>query len=121
MVQRYTFSVKYKKKLVIFEEKLYFCNRKGVIMDKKYISFSKLLSRRILMISIATFAVIALLMTVGRNLFRAYASDGSTPDSIVARMDKDLRRGNDACMFITFFVGDTEQSDDLTMLCIRLM
>lgn len=67
MVQRYTFSVKYKKKLVIFEEKLYFCNRKGVIMDKKYISFSKLLSRRILMISIATFAVIALLVTAFAN------------------------------------------------------
>ena len=36
----------------------------------------------------------ALLMTVAKNLFRAYASDGSTPDSIVTRMNNDLSRNN---------------------------
>ena len=59
----------------------------------------------------------ALLMTVAKNLFRAYASDGSTPDSIVTRMNNDLSRNNKECMFVTFFVGILDLTSGLLRYC----
>jgi sigma-B regulation protein RsbU (phosphoserine phosphatase) len=59
----------------------------------------------------------ALLMTVAKNLFRAYASDGSTPDSIVTRMNNDLSRNNQECMLVTFFVGILDLSSGLLRYC----
>ena len=47
----------------------------------------------------------ALFMTMTKSLFRAYTNDGSTPDRIVTRMNNDLNRDNDTCMFVTLFVG----------------
>jgi serine phosphatase RsbU (regulator of sigma subunit) len=82
----------------------------------------------------------ALLMMETKSLFRAYAKGESMPDRIVSAMNRDLSENNDDCLFVTFFcsildlssgllrycnaghdfVGDTEQSDDLTMLAVRL-
>ena len=62
------------------------------------------------------------------------------PDRIVSAMNRDLSENKDDCLFVTFFcgildlssgllrycnaghdfVGDTDQSDDLTMLAVRL-
>ncbi len=53
-------------------------------MDKKYISFSKLLSRRILMISIATFAVIALLVTAFANDIQQKMTDAYFQNGLFA-------------------------------------
>lgn len=47
----------------------------------------------------------ALLMMVTKSLFRAYACDDSSPDRIVAQMNRDLCENNDKCMFVTLFVG----------------
>ena len=47
----------------------------------------------------------ALSMTQAMSLFRAYSSDDSTPDRIVSRMNHDLSKNNETCMFITFLVG----------------
>lgn len=47
----------------------------------------------------------ALLMMVTKSLFRAYSSNENNPDRIVSQMNKDLTWNNEACMFVTFFVG----------------
>ena len=47
----------------------------------------------------------ALFMTETMSLFRAYTSDDNTPDSIVSRMNHDLSKNNENCMFVTFLVG----------------
>ena len=47
----------------------------------------------------------ALSMTQAMSLFRAYSSNDSTPDRIVSRMNHDLSKNNETCMFVTFLVG----------------
>ena len=47
----------------------------------------------------------ALFMTQAMSLFRAYSSDDSAPDRIVSRMNQDLSKNNENCMFVTFLVG----------------
>lgn len=59
----------------------------------------------------------ALFMTEAKSLFRAYASDESTPDSIVSRMNNNLSLDNKECMFVTFFVGILDLTSGLLRYC----
>jgi phosphoserine phosphatase RsbU/P len=47
----------------------------------------------------------ALFMTVTTYLIKAIADEGFPPDEILARLNRQLARGNDACMFVTIFCG----------------
>ena len=48
----------------------------------------------------------ALFMAVTKTLFRATASgNGGTPGEILARLNNEICRDNEACMFVTFFCG----------------
>src|SRR5262245_57638006 len=47
----------------------------------------------------------ALFMAVTRTLFRANAERGSTAGEILARLNAEICRDNDSCMFVTFFCG----------------
>lgn len=47
----------------------------------------------------------ALFMTQTMSLFRAYSKDEDMPDRIVSRMNYDLNKNNESCMFVTLFVG----------------
>jgi phosphoserine phosphatase RsbU/P len=47
----------------------------------------------------------ALFMAVTKTLFRATAGNGGTPGEILARLNTEICRDNEACMFVTFFCG----------------
>ena len=45
----------------------------------------------------------SLFMAVTKTLFRATAGNGGTPGEILARLNTDICRDNESCMFVTFF------------------
>jgi phosphoserine phosphatase RsbU/P len=45
----------------------------------------------------------SLFMAVTKTLFRATAGNGGTPGEILARLNAELCRDNESCMFVTFF------------------
>jgi phosphoserine phosphatase RsbU/P len=47
----------------------------------------------------------SLFMAVTKTLFRATASNGGTPGEILARLNTEICRDNDSCMFVTLFCG----------------
>lgn len=47
----------------------------------------------------------ALFMAVTRTLVKAHASAGASCDEILERVNDDLSKDNDACMFVTVFLG----------------
>jgi len=47
----------------------------------------------------------ALFMAVSRTLHRVIASETADPGEILSRLNRDLCRDNDACMFVTLFCG----------------
>jgi sigma-B regulation protein RsbU (phosphoserine phosphatase) len=47
----------------------------------------------------------ALFMAVTKTLFRATAGNGGTPGEILARLNTEISRDNESCMFVTFFCG----------------
>jgi sigma-B regulation protein RsbU (phosphoserine phosphatase) len=47
----------------------------------------------------------SLFMAVTKTLFRATAADGRTPGEILARLNAEICRDNESCMFVTFFCG----------------
>ena len=59
----------------------------------------------------------ALFMTQAKSLFRAYASDDSTPDRIVSRMNHNLSENNENCMFVTFLVGILDLTSGALRYC----
>ena len=59
----------------------------------------------------------ALFMTVTKNLFRAYASNESTPDHIVSQMNQNLTEDNKSHMFVTLFVGILDLTSGLLRYC----
>jgi phosphoserine phosphatase RsbU/P len=47
----------------------------------------------------------SLFMAVTKTLFRATAGNGGTPGEILARLNMEICRDNESCMFVTFFCG----------------
>jgi phosphoserine phosphatase RsbU/P len=47
----------------------------------------------------------SLFMAVTKTLFKAIASNGGTPGEILARLNTEICRDNDSCMFVTLFCG----------------
>lgn len=47
----------------------------------------------------------ALLMTVTKYLVEVCAGEGAPPDEVLRRVNNQLARNNDACMFVTVFIG----------------
>src|SRR5678816_1776443 len=47
----------------------------------------------------------SLFMAVTKTLFRATASNGGTPGEILARLNTEICRDNESCMFVTLFCG----------------
>jgi serine phosphatase RsbU (regulator of sigma subunit)/anti-sigma regulatory factor (Ser/Thr protein kinase) len=47
----------------------------------------------------------SLFMAVTKTLFKAIASNGDTPGEILARLNTEICRDNDSCMFVTLFCG----------------
>ncbi len=47
----------------------------------------------------------ALFMAVTRTLVKTHATLGSSPDEILEKVNDDLAKDNDACMFVTLFLG----------------
>jgi len=47
----------------------------------------------------------SLFMAVTKTLFRATAGNGGTPGEILARLNVEICRDNESCMFVTFFCG----------------
>jgi serine phosphatase RsbU (regulator of sigma subunit) len=47
----------------------------------------------------------SLFMAVTKTLFKATAGNGGTPDEILARLNKEICRDNESCMFVTLFCG----------------
>ena len=47
----------------------------------------------------------SLFMAVTKTLFRATAGNGGSPGEILARLNAEICRDNDSCMFVTFFCG----------------
>jgi phosphoserine phosphatase RsbU/P len=47
----------------------------------------------------------ALFMAVTKTLFRATAGNGGAPGEILARLNTEISRDNESCMFVTFFCG----------------
>jgi len=47
----------------------------------------------------------ALFMAVTKTLFKATAGNGGTPSEILARLNTELCRDNESCMFVTLFCG----------------
>ncbi|HEX2928115.1 MAG TPA: SpoIIE family protein phosphatase, partial [Candidatus Binatia bacterium] len=47
----------------------------------------------------------SLFMAVTKTLFRATAANGGTPGEILARLNNEICRDNDSCMFVTLFCG----------------
>ena len=45
----------------------------------------------------------SLFMAVTKTLFKATASNGGTPGEILARLNAEICRDNESCMFVTFF------------------
>jgi sigma-B regulation protein RsbU (phosphoserine phosphatase) len=46
-----------------------------------------------------------MLMTVTRNLFRAYSANDNKPETIVAQINKTMSENNENSLFVTLFVG----------------
>jgi phosphoserine phosphatase RsbU/P len=47
----------------------------------------------------------SLFMAVTKTLFKATAGNGGTPGEILARLNTEICRDNESCMFVTFFCG----------------
>jgi sigma-B regulation protein RsbU (phosphoserine phosphatase) len=47
----------------------------------------------------------SLFMAVTKTLFKATATKGGSPGEILARLNREIYRDNDSCMFVTFFCG----------------
>jgi len=47
----------------------------------------------------------SLFMAVTKTLFRSTASNGGTPGEILGRLNAEICRDNESCMFVTFFCG----------------
>jgi len=47
----------------------------------------------------------SLFMAVTKTLFRATAGNSGTPGEVLARLNTEICRDNDSCMFVTFFFG----------------
>ncbi|HEX6437646.1 MAG TPA: SpoIIE family protein phosphatase [Candidatus Binatia bacterium] len=47
----------------------------------------------------------SLFMAVTKTLFRATAGNGGSPGEILARLNAEICRDNESCMFVTFFCG----------------
>ncbi|HKX50629.1 MAG TPA: SpoIIE family protein phosphatase [Candidatus Binatia bacterium] len=47
----------------------------------------------------------SLFMAVTKTLFRATAGNGGSPGEILARLNTEICRDNESCMFVTFFCG----------------
>jgi sigma-B regulation protein RsbU (phosphoserine phosphatase) len=47
----------------------------------------------------------ALFMAVTKTLFKATAANGGTPGEILARLNTEICRDNESCMFVTVFCG----------------
>jgi serine phosphatase RsbU (regulator of sigma subunit) len=47
----------------------------------------------------------SLFMAVTKTLFRSTASNGGTPGEILARLNAEICRDNESCMFVTLFCG----------------
>jgi sigma-B regulation protein RsbU (phosphoserine phosphatase) len=47
----------------------------------------------------------SLFMAVTKTLFKAIAGNGGSPDAILARLNTDICRDNESCMFVTAFCG----------------
>jgi phosphoserine phosphatase RsbU/P len=47
----------------------------------------------------------SLFMAVTKTLFKATAANGGSPGEILARLNAEMCRDNDSCMFVTFFCG----------------
>ena len=47
----------------------------------------------------------SLFMAVTKTLFRSTGSNGGTPGEILARLNAEICRDNDSCMFVTLFCG----------------
>jgi sigma-B regulation protein RsbU (phosphoserine phosphatase) len=47
----------------------------------------------------------ALFMAVTKTLFRATAANGGTPGEILTRLNAEISRDNESCMFVTLFCG----------------
>lgn len=52
----------------------------------------------------------ALFMAVAKTLIRAKAEPGSTPEAILSKVNAELLRDNDQCLFVTLFLGIFERS-----------
>ena len=48
----------------------------------------------------------SLFMAVTKTLFKATAGNGGTPGEILARLNTEICRDNESCMFVTLFCGD---------------
>lgn len=59
----------------------------------------------------------ALLMTVARSLFRSYSTNDDDPATIVAKMNKSMSENNEACMFVTLFMGILDTTTGLLRYC----
>jgi serine phosphatase RsbU (regulator of sigma subunit)/ABC-type uncharacterized transport system substrate-binding protein len=51
----------------------------------------------------------ALFMAVAKTLIRAKAEPGSTPEAILSKVNAELLRDNDQCLFVTLFLGIFER------------
>jgi sigma-B regulation protein RsbU (phosphoserine phosphatase) len=47
----------------------------------------------------------SLFMAVTKTLFKANTSEGARPDEILTRLNNELARDNESCMFVTIFCG----------------
>ena len=117
-------------------------------MNKRYLSFSKRLSRRILVVFVLTTIIVTLFVaTYASMVLRTMAtgyfqSELQVANNLVAIQAKEQLFGDERIIdelnraiavgqlapkaliegmtkAVHAFVGDTEQSDDLTMLCLR--
>ncbi|WP_462319904.1 ABC transporter substrate binding protein [Halochromatium sp.] len=52
----------------------------------------------------------ALFMAVAKTLIRAKAEPGSTPDSILSKVNNELLRDNEQCLFVTLFLAIYQRS-----------
>jgi len=59
----------------------------------------------------------ALLMAVTKSLFEAYSIGEETPHCIVSRINQSLSKNNEACMFVTLFVGVLDLTSGLLRFC----
>lgn len=59
----------------------------------------------------------AMLMTVARNLFRAYSNHEDSPQEIITKMNKMMSEDNKSSLFVTFFVGVLDLQSGMLRYC----